>query len=230
MNSPVLTALSFVQGGCLFQTHFMADTALRQRIQAALEADAESLSDCGAMDVQCYTPDFDGGSATSLAKDAFHAAGIRQTSDQTNPKNEAIEAVLQLATQMDTLSEGAGDATSWTAEWVWQNGGGEDNAFGQSFSVGPQAEQVARAFTHALEEVLSDEMATAPIYDFSVRQGIPEPESALEALNEALMIIDSDVDDSPEEGAPGNAPALKALAVALSQEPLPTPPRRVSKP
>lgn len=154
--------ISFLLDKELHQFQFMADPTIAREIQAALDDDMSSLDFGRAGDIQVYEIGDCGTSAMALVDTILNASSI----EDDISLESMISELKRLAEEVDNQAGNANAplAIAYLAEFVWNNGGGDDNAFAQSFSVQPGEEATAAKFIALLSDVI-DQSDVA--YDFS---------------------------------------------------------------
>lgn len=130
-----------------FQGHHEQARAIRQ---AMIQDSKASSVDVGDIQVYPVGGSHKGG-AQELVDDLVSALWLSEE-DQAE---QGIEALLGLARQVDSQAREISDQ-SHLVEFVWNNGGGDDNPFGQSFQVNSQHAETAEQFSDALEAWLVD--------------------------------------------------------------------------
>lgn len=193
-TSPQIFEVSFIHE----ERRVQARGPLTEAQQAALQALADADPDARPLALSLMTVDENGqdGSAMELVDT------IVETMDDEDgaPWNQ----VRELAAQIDRIAEGCASPRPMLVEFVWNNGGGDDNLFGQAFLAdvaGPDNEALLEAFADALELAGDD-----AFYDFGMQAN----------TSDNHMSIDDLIQMGADEGE--EYPELDSLADALNTE------------
>ena len=180
MSGTMHHQISFILGGTgdgeLFQRDFLA---------TADEVDAlkESLDDAmgeHVQDLRMYPPtnSFENCSAIGTVSDLLGAAGVGRWAKAPAGAVEAWEAA---GNEVDAAGECEG-AEPWNVEFVWSNGGGDDNAYSQGFMGPPGAVELQERYLNGLEACIGQ-----CIRDARITRGNPEPEGDISMALEAVL-------------------------------------------
>lgn len=155
-----LTEIAFIFNDARVQAHFMATQAQLALLSAYQERlDAREQDGPRQFDVLPWSSD-GSSSASHLVETLVDAldAGLEE-------EDRALWAsAVLLAAQVDSLAERSRSQVL-TLEFIWNNGGGDDNIFSQSFrsALGSDAEEVTNRFVETIELAGADSF-----YDFDV--------------------------------------------------------------
>ncbi len=175
----LVTPAQGMADGRLICFDFMGDPLEVDRAWGRLQASLR-----GKMrDVQIYAPIFGTGSASAegLLDDVCHAVGFGRWA---TPSARALDHARAVARQIDEAAGKVQEPEPRDVEFVWANGGSDDNAFTQSF--GAANGDLDEHFRLALQELLGDHA-----YQFTV--GVAS-EDVLPSLQEALAAMASALD------------------------------------
>lgn len=162
--SPQRFEISFLLHDDFSQFQFMGSSALADEIRDALEADLEPVNLTDKGDIQVYCVDCDPGSAMELLTVILENSCLDEDCEETNAQIQAMKA---MAERIDE-APGNGNPQPWLMEFIWDNGGGDDNAFSQAFCVSEDQQATATAFVDQLTDFMEEEGIA---YDIS---GAPE--------------------------------------------------------
>lgn len=199
-----LYEISCVLDSNAWQYRFMATEGAPERVRDQI---ADVLLDVVG-DFQIYAPTSGGENAAHLVETLMEALSHCEGSELES----AFAAAKGLSAEVDAEAEAAGAAAvARDMEFVWDNGGGDDNCFTQGYMAGPGSLKSA-AFEAALEAAMEDHaydigFSNADSLDEVVRQS---------GLQNALAELAAAIVDIPgssaaigllEELAAGNGPS-----------------------
>ena len=198
-----------------------------RRVQAHMQATAEQFALLRQFEharapldapqaFQVFTLDSAGsaGTAVELVKEITDAIGLDEKEEDEQAKWTPVQ---EMAVQLDGLDQAHG-CNPLFIEFIWDNGGSDDNVFTQSFAFpadNPEGEALLARFHTALEDVGGDEF-----YDLAIHEG--EAVLSFDELRSLVAGLD-------EEDAPGLKVLLEQVA-ALEAPEEPAPPRKSRKP
>lgn len=150
-------------------------------------------------DIQVYpvSETLEHGSAAELV-DAFrwdHDDDLSEDDPDLSNSDRAWLDLLKCAEALDTEAEkDTGPLTHHLVEFVWENGGGDDNAFAQTVSVSPGASAVNAAFFEALGDYLHEGVGYSFCYETQEDKSLQvmELKDALQCLWAALKDLNDD--------------------------------------
>lgn len=164
MTQPIPHALSFVLDESRHEVDFLATpseaTSLWRRLEAIRTADLvaghDTVQDWQVRPLTQSEP----GSAVHLVDTIVEALALDEEEDAQ------IEALMTKAKANDALAGASGNTVGHVVDFVWDNGGGDDNCFTQAFLSASHDEgsRASAAFVDALEDWLDNE---GHAYDFT---------------------------------------------------------------
>ena len=156
--------ISFLLDDELCQHQFIGEQSVAEEIRLALEADLKAIDFTRKGDIQVYDAgSAEAGGAEELVETILNAACVDDEDEDIQAKIKALHA---LAAEVDARAQAtaADKRVAYLAEFIWNNGGGDDNPFSQAFQVGARGKKTANGFIQALNDVLEDGDIA---YDFS---------------------------------------------------------------
>lgn len=208
ISDRILHQVSFVLGGQRRQFEFEANVETADRVAAALSLHLSGIDaylDGGIQDLQVYPPLVAPASACSGVADILSAADWLDEADDPDDV-KAVKALEAIAEEIDAASAAHGEAAVWTIEFVWCNGGGDDNCYGDSILAPPGAQSLRERFEAALLEALG-----SGVYDLAVVEEGRVAESPC-GPHEVLEAVATDLE---EHGLDDLAAAVAAAAVGI---------------
>lgn len=193
-TSPQIFEVSFIHEDRRVQARGPLTEAQQAAISALSDASWDERPQ--ALSLMAVFEESQGGSAIELVDTIVDA--------MDDEEDEPWNRVRELAEQIDRLTESCANPQFMLVEFVWNNGGGDDNLFGQAFLAdvaGPDNEALLEAFSEALEQAGND-----AFYDFGMQTD----------SSDNYMSIDDLIQMGADEGE--EYPELAALADALNTE------------
>ena len=208
--------ICFIHADRRVQAHMQA-TAEQFALLRRFENARSSLDPPQAFQVFPLDLEASAGTAVALVKAITDAIGLefREEEDQAQ-----WTLVQTLAVQLDGLAQ-VHEGNPLTVEFIWDNGGNDDNVFTQSFVFPvdlPEGEALLARFHGALENASGGDF-----YDLAIHEG----DTALSCSELRSLVAGLD-----EEDAPGLKALLEQVAALEAPEDpaLPRPPRKSPKP
>lgn len=167
-----LHQVSFIHDKNLYQVDFMSVPSEAH----ALDAKLEELIGNKVSDLRVYEPRLVSSSAEDTLNDVIVASPFEGSSDPD--VLTILAAAVNAARRIDALVEETGTTGARTLEFVWHNGGSDENAFGQDVAVpaGPAAKEACEKFMESID---------ALAYDLDIKQVTFEDRSLLIPLDNA---------------------------------------------
>jgi hypothetical protein len=176
-----LYEISFVGGDGLHQFRTRMDEDTSNRLQKAIYTDTDRLA---VSDVQVYL----------ISEDANETSAcemVQILEDNTFDNEQALPALRKLAEKVDQSAQKPGAQKEiFLIEYVWDNGGGDDNAFAQNVCVNKKSRATNQAFFDALEAYLeyrSYDFVATPLSMVAERE--LSFREALEGTRDALISL-----------------------------------------
>lgn len=214
MSNPTdLIEICFIYDSQRVQTHLLANSA-QIKLLEQFSDQHHGLDNPQAFHVLSISPETADGTATHLIDTLTDAIGFDELEEDEQAQ---WNAVLALANDIDQRAEQVGAATTiLTTQFIWNNGGGDDNVFTQCFGAcvgGADNDALLDRFHTALEEAGEDHF-----YGLDIENGW----SAM-SLDDLQQWVSDNEDDMPEQFKVLIDQVVKAGDVAAEPE---TPPRR----
>jgi len=149
--------LSIIEDKELVQVQMMATQAEAAVIEEALTKvlDVSYRADMGLKDFQIYRPNYVPDTASNLVETLVTATGAVDDPDQA----DLVEALRDRARNIDAAPDG--EKKVFSLEFVWKNGGGDENAFMQPFACPDDA---SAEFQIDLETLLAHHAINGDVY------------------------------------------------------------------
>lgn len=182
-NQTDLIEIAFIYSEQRIQARMLA-TPAQFRTLRDFEIARDPLDEPQAFQVLNVGFEEEAGTAAELVETITDALSVGEDHDN----KAAWDKVRALAEQIDASAGGAATKTL-LVEFIWDNGGGDDNLFSQSFRAdvgGAESEALLEQFTEALEAAGTDDF-----YDFGV--ATEESHMNLEDLRDWLAETDDAV-------------------------------------
>jgi hypothetical protein len=122
-QTPSRYQISFVSDKQRFQTDFMATEAEVDRAVAALEEPMQAT----VSDFQVFKVVHEAGSAGDLVSTLVGALSFH------DDIKERFKSASDVASEIDSAAASASSFTTHTLDFVWDNGGGDDNCFTEGY-------------------------------------------------------------------------------------------------
>ncbi len=166
--------LSFILNDEIQRCRFFAEPSLVEgvlkRLHSAVQMEMVNSSHFSASEFQILPLGVEhSGTAKHLVETIAEALGIelgnsQEENDQDDDSWARWKKLEACAVKIDEFSEKIPEEKReyWSVEFIWDNGGGDDNAFGQGFLMDPNRPQSFQRFCEALEDIENEE---GPFYD-----------------------------------------------------------------
>jgi hypothetical protein len=180
------TQISYIHEKALTKIDFMASSAQNQQVEDAVSKLREQLRETHFLvisDLQCYQPMGSEGSAVELLQ-VLEDSLDDDVLDQLRPMAEAVDNY-----------EPSTPSQSWLVEFVWSNGGGDDNAFSQNVTVAVGGEEAAQLFFDRVEEAMEEAGAA---YEFGFNVETEPTQDAVSALEDFQSSLDDVFDGTAD--------------------------------
>lgn len=188
--------ISFIHDGCRIQAHVELN---HRQYEALYQFDRPGIAPQG-FSLMALVPNQGGLTAGHLV-DTIQEAIFQEGMDDENVEDDdrhTWKTLHDMAARIDEHASKAEKPSTYLVEFVWENGGGDDNLFGQSFDADDtNAEHIGRLerFVNALEKALDE---GGHSYDFGyTKQTIGQvmDPNALDMQGLIEFAYDNDLDD-----------------------------------
>lgn len=204
LSGKILHQVSFVLSGRRRQFDFEATVEAADRVAAALKPHLSGLDAylySGIQNLQVYAPKVAPASACGGIDDILSAADWLDEEDAS-----AVKALEAIAEEIDAATAEAAGTAVWTIEFVWSNGGGDDNCYADSILAPSGAPSLRERLKAALEEALN-----GGVYDLAV----VDEEEAAGCLCGPREVLDAVAVDLKARGLGDLAAAVAAASAGI---------------
>ena len=174
-----LYEISFVGGDALHQFRTRMTHEMSTQLRQAIFQDTDRMM---VSDVQVYPVSEDPNESSAIEM-------VEILEDNTEDYEELLPALRELAEKVDSAADADGATKEvFLIEYVWANGGGDDNAFSQNVCVNKTAVVDNQEFFEALERYLEDRSYDYVVSPFSdVQQREISFRDAVDGTREVLI-------------------------------------------
>lgn len=218
MTQPIPHAVSFILDGTRHEVDFLATpaeaTALFSKLEtvrlADLLAGRDTVQDWQVRPLSKEEP----GSAAHLLETITEEVFMDDADELAK-----VAALKTLAEANDALAGIGPTGAGHVVDFAWDNGGGDDNCFTQSYQVasGEAGERASEAFADALEDWLVSE---GHGYDFSI--GPVQTARSEQSMAEAIQDLAGEMEDHDEPSSLASTWAKQLRETVAETAPAPS--------